>query len=95
MKRAFSSDMYRNVYKEAVRQGWVPQHKGRSPHAYLLCPHPGCHYRQAFSTTGRSHKCEFQNHIAGMRKHGFVWQGRGGEHTAEPLQTPKKVDRAS
>ena len=86
MRRArFASDLVGQIYREGIRQNWKPEEGRNSGHYYLYCPHPKCHFRKTFSLTenGSSHKAK--NSIAEMRRHGFVWQGRGGQHVAEFL----------
>lgn len=82
----FTADIIRDVYKAAVKQRWVPQPKSKSGHMYLQCPRRGCHYREAFSTTAKGKRPEVESKLRDMRSHGFIWKGRGGKHTAEPLR---------
>lgn len=84
-KRGFRSDILRTMYKEAVQQGWRPEGSKRSGHVYVCCPKEDCHFREAFSMSGRGHRHELAMKLNIMRKHGFTWQGRGGTHTAQPL----------
>lgn len=85
MKVRFRSTDMRKLYKEAVAQGFRPIHGPRAPHVYLLCPHPDCHYRQTLSTTDTGVVRNLKNYIADLRRHGLIWQGRGGKHTAPVL----------
>jgi len=81
-RKGFTSDQLGSIFTEAVRQGWTPDEKRKSGHAYITCPHPECHHREVFSRTCNAAMHKLQNKISAMRKHGFVWQGRGGEHVA-------------
>lgn len=92
--RAFTSDRYRDIYKEAIRQGWIPVERRKSGHKYLVCPHPDCNFREIFSTTGRGQYRELRNTVTALRRHGFLWEGRGGKHIAEPFLSAQKVDEA-
>lgn len=83
--RGFRSDMLRSIYEAAVKQGWTPGVDGRSGHKYLHCPHGGCAYRESFTITGRCRPPERSAKLRDMRGHGFMWQGRGGKHTAPLL----------
>lgn len=94
MKRGFTSDILRSIYKEATRQGWRPEYGKGSNHAYVVCPHPECHYREAFSLSGRGLPKETGRKLSAMRRHGFVWKGRGGDHTADPLGGMKEKEKA-
>lgn len=77
----FRSDILRDVFQEGVRQGFRPSHRRGASHSYLECP--VCGYREAFSVTGRMRQHELHNKLTALRRHGFRWQGRGGEHTAQ------------
>lgn len=86
MARGFRSDQAKVLYDEAIRQGWwPPKDKGKSGHFFLRCPARRCAFEVPFSTTGKYNPRELKNQIAIMRRHGMVWQGRGGEHVAPRL----------
>ncbi|MFF2941231.1 hypothetical protein ACFVSQ_15460 [Streptomyces niveus] len=55
-------------------------------HAYLRCP--TCSTRITFSKTasGGSSRVSL-NILTRLRKHGLAYEGRGGEHTAQPPAT--------
>ncbi|WP_405824371.1 hypothetical protein OG705_29565 [Streptomyces sp. NBC_00838] len=58
----------------------------KNRHAYLRCP--TCSTRITFSKTasGTSPRV-YLNILTRLRKHGLAYEGRGGEHTAEPPPT--------
>lgn len=89
--KGFSSDMLRNLYDAAVAQGWRPERQAKSGHAHVYCPTPGCHFRESFSLSGRGRPHEVAAKVNAMRKHGLIWKGRGGEHTAERLGPGERV----
>mgnify|MGYP001566569201 CR=1 FL=1 len=80
MGQGFRSDILRDLYNAALKQGWRPDESRKSGHFYAHCPQ--CPYREAFSRTGRGYNHEAHAKINSLRKHGFVWKGKGGEHTA-------------
>ena len=84
--RGIRSGTIARIYAEGIRQGFEHGiHRGSS-HYFLRCKEPGCDFMQALSATQRDgDRRKVQNIITQMRRHGFVWQGRGGEHTA-PLR---------
>jgi hypothetical protein len=90
-RRSFRSDQARDLYNEAVRQRWRPLSFGGSGHLFIGCPRKGCCFQVAFSTSGLYRPRELNNQICLMRRHGFTWQGRGGQHTAEKLNRKRKV----
>lgn len=86
MASGFRSDQALALYNEAIRQGWRQPHgHSGSGHAYLYCSHRRCHYRAAFSKSGRYYGKELLNQITMMRKHGLTWGDRPGKHTAPLL----------
>lgn len=87
-KRGFTSDMLRQLYEEGVKQGWRPEDNRKSGHAYLYCPR--CPYREAFSKSGRGFPPEIGRKVTAMRRHGLVWKGRGGEHTASLSEVTRR-----
>lgn len=72
--------MLRQLYTEAIRQGWRPEERRKSGHLYVYCP--VCPYREAFSLTGKGCRHETKTKVRDMRQHGLVWRGRGGVHIA-------------
>jgi hypothetical protein len=95
MRRGFRSDQVAAVYDEALRQRWqIPDFQPGSGHMFLRCPKRGCSFLVAFSTTGRYHHHELNNQVALMRRHGFVWRGRGGQHAAPKLNRNRMEKQA-
>jgi hypothetical protein len=41
--------------------------------------------------TGRYNLHEMNNKVALLRRHGFMWQGRGGEHVAKKIGDQRKA----
>jgi hypothetical protein len=91
-KRGFTSDVLRDLYRAAIRQKWRAEYGKRgSGHAYVYCPQEGCYFREAFSLSGRGWPHEIASKVGNMRKHGLMWKGRGGKHTAA-LLTGKETE---
>lgn len=90
-RRSFRSDQARDLYNEAVQQGWRPLSVGGSGHVYIGCPRWGCFFQVTFSGSGLYRPRELNNQICLMRRHGLTWRGRGGQHTAEKFNRKRKV----
>lgn len=90
-RRSFRSDQARDLYNEAVKQGWRPLAIGGGGHASVSCPRRGCAFQVVFSTSGKYWPRELNNQITLMRRHGLVWQGRGGAHTADKFNRKASV----
>lgn len=94
MRPRFRSKVLSEVYEEAIRQKFKPSYQQGSGHFCLTCPARGCGYTHTLSTTmGDAYKQKTLNLITEMRRHGFVWQGRGGEHTAPRLHRSLRAER--
>jgi len=75
----------RKVAKAAREQGFELG-ATRGDHVYLRCP--TCLERLTFSmTVSESHERVVPKFVCRLRQHGLVYDGRGGEHTAEPAFT--------
>lgn len=84
MPPKFKSKIFQRLYKEALRQGFTEHFpEGRNSHIVLVCPKRGCGAQVQLSTT-LSDGAPFKQHniITKMRRHGLLWEGRGGKHTA-------------
>jgi hypothetical protein len=84
--RGIRSKTIARIYETGKDQGFEGGFHRGSSHYYLRCLEPGCNFMQTLSSTqndGNSQKT--LNIITQLRRHGFVWQGRGGEHTAALL----------
>lgn len=77
--RGFRSDFLRDLVKAAVSQKFEFDNGGRHP--ALVCP--VCGHREVITKTGRQTFHESRNKAARLRRHGLLWEGRGGEHVAE------------
>jgi hypothetical protein len=75
----FRSDQLRAIYREAIEQRFTSGFHG-SQHVFVECPQPECEHREILTTTGRAYEHELKKKICRLRKHGFVWKGRGGQH---------------
>ena len=90
----FRSKTLGEVYKEAIRQGFIPLEQNGEGHLRLRCPARGCGYTHTLSgSMTDAHKQKALNTIAVMRRHGFVWKGRGGQHTAPRLHRTLRKER--
>lgn len=86
MKVRFRSKTFRKIYLEGINQGFEGGYQQGSKHYYLRCPKKDCGFACTFSSTvSDAHPEKVRNFVAEMRRHGFVWEGRGGEHTAPRL----------
>ena len=73
----------RDIAKEARSQGFQLGSTNHD-HLFLRCPEPRCAMRVTFSkTVAGNDKKAFPKVRNLLLKHGFSYQGRGGEHTAE------------
>lgn len=70
------SDRLRKVIKAAVSQGFVPESGGSHP--ALVCP--VCGHREIYTASGKQHEHEIKKKIVRLRKHGLIFEGRGGDH---------------
>lgn len=94
MGSGFSSDILRNIYNSAVKQGFKPLPYTNNGHIYLACPHPRCVSPNiAFSITGRGYHHEVQNQLAQLRRHAFNWR-RTAKHTSPLYEKQKQVKAA-
>lgn len=94
MKVRFRSKNFREIYLEAIDQGFEGGRQQGSGHYYLRCPKKGCGYTHTFSASvSDSHAEKVHNFVTSMRRHGFVWEGRGGEHTAPRLHRTLRRER--
>lgn len=58
----------------------------RHDHLYLQCP--TCAHPTTFSKTVSDHdKHAYLEVLNRLRKHGLTYNGRGGEHTADPIRS--------
>lgn len=90
----FRSKTLKEVYREAIRQGFTPLEQNGEGHFCLRCPAKGCGYTHTFSgSMTDTHRQKALNAIAVMRRHGFIWKGRGGEHTAPRLHRELRRER--
>ncbi len=97
MKGRFRSKTMREIFRQASEQNFEPGFQDGSGHFSLRCKKKGCGYTQSLSSTmDDGNPQRIQNVVAGLRRHGFVWEGRGGEHTAPLLhRTLRKKRKAS
>lgn len=70
------SDRLRQIVSAAVDQGFTVEHGTRHP--ALICP--VCGHHEIITTSGRQLHHEIRNKISRLRRHGLVFEGRGGEH---------------
>jgi len=70
------SDKLRKLIMTAVRQGWRSDLCGNHPS--IVCP--VCGHREIYTTSGRMHTHEIKKKIARLRRHGLIFDGRGGIH---------------
>jgi hypothetical protein len=70
------SDVLRRLIDCALKQGW--QHKIGGAHPMIVCPI--CGHREIYTMTGKQHEHEIKKKIARLRKHGVLFNGRGGIH---------------
>lgn len=78
--RRFRSGPLRDLFKEAVRQGFTQGFSHGNGHAYLLCTQ--CGVRISFSRSATGNGCDTRNKLAALRRHGLTWNGQPAEHTA-------------
>ena len=82
MARAMRAGPMRDLYREAVRQGFVEMGINGGGHPVIQCPTPRCGYPVAFSISSSGNGRGVLNLISRLRHHGLLWEGRGGGHTA-------------
>jgi hypothetical protein len=68
--------LLRRLITAAVRQGWQSSTGGKHP--MVICP--VCKHEEIYTKSGRQHEHEIKKKIARMRKHGVIFDGRGGIH---------------
>jgi predicted RNA-binding Zn-ribbon protein involved in translation (DUF1610 family) len=75
----FRSADLRQVVRAAVDQDWELVNGGKHP--ALVCP--VCGHQEIVTKSGCQRQHEFKSKIGRLRKHGFVWKGQGGNHSAQ------------
>jgi hypothetical protein len=75
------SDFLRDLVKTAVKQDFLFDPGGKHP--VLVCP--VCGHRETITATGKQKFHESRNKAARLRRHGLIWQGRGGKHVGEAV----------
>lgn len=93
MGNGFTSDQLAALFREARRQGFIELPLSKNGHAYLRCRR--CPVRFSFTTTGNGSGRVFQNQVADLRRHGLLWQGRGGTHRADIPHENRKKERTT
>lgn len=73
------SDFLREIVKTATQQGFELEKGGKHP--ALVCP--VCGHREVITATGKQNFHESRSKASRLRRHGLVWQGRGGKHVEE------------
>lgn len=73
------SDFLRAITREAIKQGFRLDWTGRHP--ALICP--VCKHPEIITGSGKQTFHESRSKATRLRRHGLLWQGRGGEHVAE------------
>jgi hypothetical protein len=76
----FRSDLLRRLVDAAEEQKVFELDRSRGKHPALVCL--TCGYREIVSNTARLMDHEGKNKIGRLRRHGLLWQGRGGTHNA-------------
>lgn len=89
--KGFRSGKLREIYEEAIRQGWKKRKRTGNGHIYLLCPHAGCTFSEPFTITANEHSRTTENTLRDLRRHGFRWQGKPAKH--EPI-VPRQKEKA-
>jgi hypothetical protein len=74
--RGIRSDKLRRLISAALSQGW--QHDIGGSHPRVVCP--VCGHREVYTASGRQHEHEIKKKIARLRRHGVLFDGRGGQH---------------
>lgn len=68
--------MLRRLITAALKQGWG--HRTGGAHPMVICP--VCGHEEIYTPSGRQHEHEIKKKIARLRKHGMIFDGRGGIH---------------
>ncbi len=78
VRRQFRSRNLQALFMEGIRQGFISGKREGSQHYYLRCPRKGCDFSQPISGSAKDTPREMLNTVSALRRHGFVWEGRGG-----------------
>lgn len=91
MKYRFRSDYLQKIFNAAVKQNFEPGNLPGSTHVYLRCLQ--CGHREIFTTTGRGRLHETKKKINVLRRHGLIFDQRGGGHAAPLTVKPQDIGR--